>query len=582
MNKSLFLILALTVLLTAGCQDSAWDDHYSESGSAKNASLMETLRNDGRFSEFVRLLESTGGDSLLAFSQTYTIFAPDNDALSGVTADSTSMVEIIKNHVARYLYGPSDLADTAYVRVKMLNGKYQELTKQASTVYFAGIALNDQPLVADNGVIWPMKSKADYYDNLWEIVQHRQGTFDSIYSYLASFNDTTTSRSSVIVGEDNRGRTLYFHNEWMKKYGSIHLEDSLYTAIIPSNAGWTDAYQTIAPYFRTFGPLIQDRTASGTIIYRRTYETGDAISDSLQDAHTREMIVHDMLFRKRPDFYHPDGDTLATTNYNTYHHPSYLIEGLTQQTASNGLYYQADAMPQKVEDSFLKEIKVEAEQSAGRAMNYATLSRRSAVDSPIKDSVSDMAFIEVLNTSTNNLMQPQVVFDLPDVLAARYDIYAVFVPAMAFDTLAIGYQQPDTLVARNDTVVNNVRYSAGDSIVIQYPYYDADSTKVCFYLNYVHETTNASGYNMYEDAKIAADPVTGEPFVTKGYEVTTFLVAKNFSFPFANYASSAFASSNAQTTNTKIRVATNLTNADKGSMGYTMRLDYILLKPVTE
>ena len=229
-----------------------------------------------------------------------------------------------------------------------------------------------------------------------------------------------------------------------------------------------------------------------------------------------------------------------------------------------------------------EEIKIEAEKSAGREFLYSTLTNRSAAEGNMKDTVSNMHFLEIVNTSTNNLTPPQVVFNLPDVLAAKYNIYAVFVPAQAFDTLAIGYHHPDTIVCQRDTVINRIQYQAVDEAIIQYPYYDADSTKVCFYLSYVHETPNSSGYNMYRDTKIERDPDTGEYFITKGYEVTKFLVARNFQFPFANYSGSAFADKGAQAVSAKLCVATNLTTADKRTMGYTMRLDYLILEPVIE
>lgn len=573
-----------TILLlgAASCQDAAWDDHYGATSATASASLMEELSSRSEFSDFVALLRQTGGDSILRYDQTFTVFAPTNDALSGFTANGNSMTEVVKNHVARYLFGPSQLADTAYLRIKMLNGKYQELTRSDEEMRFAGISVKDRPILATNGIVYPLTTRAGYYDNLWELLSRGIGRYDSLYNYISRFNDTTTVRSLVEVGENSRGQKLYFHNRWMKNYGSIHLEDSLYTAFLPTNAGWTDAYQTISPYFRTFGNLIEDKTPQSSFNYRRIYETQTAVSDSLQDIHTRETIARDLLFRRRPDFVAPLGDTLTTTAGDTYHHPAYLIEGLTPQTASNGHYYPVDRLPHHPADLFLKEIKVEAENPVGREFLYSTLTPRSAAEGNLRDTVSNMHFLEVVNTSTNNLTPPQVVFNLPNVLAAKYNIYAVFVPAQAFDTLAVGYRQPDTIVCQRDTLIGRTQYHAGDQAIIQHPYYDADSTKVCFYLSYVHDAPNSSGYNMYRDNKIETDPDTGEPFITKGYEVTRFLVARNFQFPYANYTGSAFSDRDAQTVNTKLCVATNLTNADKQRMGYVMRIDYIILEPVIE
>lgn len=543
---------------------------------------MEELNSHSEFSAFAALLQQTGGDSILSYNQTFTVFAPTNEAMAGFTTSGNAMTEVIQNHVARYLYGPSNLADTAYLRVKMLNGKYQELTRSGDKMSFAGIEVANDPLLATNGIIYPMNTKAGYYDNIWELLSNGVGRYDSLYNYIARFNDTTTVKSSVEVGENSRGQKLFFHNQWMKKYGSIHLEDSLYTAFLPTNAGWKDAYKTISPYFRTFGKLIEDKTPQSSFNFRRSYETNTAVSDSLQDTHTRETIARDLLFRRRPDFITPAGDTLMTTAGDTYHHPAYLIEGLTSQTASNGHYYSVDKLPHRPADLYLKEIKVEAEKSAGREFLYSTLTNRSAAEGNMRDEVSNMNFLEVVNTSTNNLTPPQVVFNLPNVLAAKYNIYAVFVPAQAFDTLAIGYRQPETIICKKDTVIGKTQYHAGDEAVIQFPYYDADSTKVCFYLSYVHEQPNSSGYNMYRDNKIEKDPDTGEYFITKGYEVTKFLVARNFQFPYANYTGSAFSDKDAQTVNTKLCVSTNLTNADKQKMGYVMRIDYLILEPVIE
>lgn len=580
---SLATICTATLSISLGsCQDAEWDDHYSATGSTPTNSLLQELSGRSEFSDFVTLLEKTGGDSILNYDQTFTVFAPTNEALHGMSTYKEPMTQIIANHVARYLYGPSSLVDTAYLRIKMLNGKYQELTRSNQQVQFASIHLQDKPILATNGIIYPINSIAQYYDNLWELLLHGTGRYDSLYNYIASFNDTTTVKSSVEVGKNHRGQTLYFHNEWMKKYGAIHLEDSLYTAFLPTNTGWTTAYDKISPYFRTFGRLIDDRTPTGSFNFRRSYETDTPVADSLQDTHTRETIARDLLFRRRPDFINPDGDTLATTAHDTYHNPAYLIDGLTPQTASNGHYYTVDALPHHADELFLKEIKVEAENSTGREFLYSTLTKRSAAEGNLRDSVSNMNFLEVVNTSTNNLTPPQVVFNLPNVLAAKYNIYAVFVPAQAFDTLAVGYQQPDTIICQRDTTINRTHYQAGDQAIIKYPYYDADSTKVCFYLSYVHEQPDKSGYNMYRDNKIERDPDTGEYFITKGYEVTKFLVARNFQFPYANYTGSAFSERDAQTVNTKLCVATNLTNADKQSMGYTMRIDYIILEPVIE
>ena len=160
------LLGAILLLSAVSCQDAAWDDHYGATDGTVSALLMEELHNRSEFSDFAALLRQTGGDSILNYNQTFTVFAPTNEAMEGLNAGSNAMAEVVKNHVARYLYGPSHLADTAYLRIKMLNGKYQELTRSGENMFFAGIEVKDDPILATNGIIYPLRTRAEYYDNI--------------------------------------------------------------------------------------------------------------------------------------------------------------------------------------------------------------------------------------------------------------------------------------------------------------------------------------------------------------------------------------------------------------------------------
>ena len=86
---------------------------------------------------------------------------------------------------------------------------------------------------------------------------------------------------------------------------------------------------------------------------------------------------------------------------------------------------------------------------------------------------------------------PVVQFTVPNTLAAKYNVYCVFAPAGA--------------------------YMEGVA---------ADSTKVNFYLNYVHEDGR-----MYEDAVIAG------PMPTHGETMTKMFVTQ-IELPYANYSES--------------------------------------------
>ena len=146
-------------------------------------------------------------------------------------------------------------------------------------------------------------------------------------------------------------------------------------------------------------------------------------------------------------------------------------------------------MKHEPEESWLKTIVVEAENTAGRESNYAVISSRSASSTSFRDSVSEGRFIEVAATSENPRQQPVVQFTVPNTLAAKYNVYCVFAPAGA--------------------------YMEGVA---------ADSTKVNFYLNYVHE-----------DGRMCEDAVIAGPMPTHGETMTKMFVTQ-IELPYANYS----------------------------------------------
>jgi hypothetical protein len=531
-------------LLCTACQDDAWDNHYGTNSSYVSNSLMEVLESQPKFSVFAGILNSTGLDSVLRASQSFTVWAPTNDALANYITGDNTIKQLLKNHIARYIYSKADLTDTVSVRVKMLNGKYQWLSRINGEYTFAGVSLNDNPIPAVNGVIFPINTPAPFYYNIWECMESGTET-DSVYKYLSSFDEYTfLPASSTALGQNSIGQTVYdsvfsYKSKWMKKYGAIYLEDSIYTALIPTNKAWIKSYKKILPFFRTYGSLISDNSSSSSIIVKRKYNVGTSSADSIQDAHTKQTLVKDLVFRKMVDPYNCDGDSLLSTSGNVFHSPSYLFKDLNATVASNGKYYITDELKHKSTDSWFKKIKVEAEDQNGRTYNYATITKRSTTETDFVDSVSNMAYLEVNATGTNALFQPQVSFDIPDVLAGRYNIYAVFAPQCAFDSLAVN-----------------------------------DITKVQFFINYVHEDGT-----MCEDNAIKN--YDGIEFVTNGSAMTKFLVVKDFVFPYANYTSSPFSESNIQTTNVKVRVMTNVKASETSKYNRTMRIDYLLFEPVT-
>lgn len=563
--KFLNLYIVAAVLSLTSCQEHEWDDYYTSPAETENT-LMQVIDADGNLSSFAAIVRENGLDKLLSSSQSLTVFAPTNEALAAYTQGSNPLSEFLYNHICRYTYTQGDVAeaDDGVLRMKMLNGKYQNLTLEDGQMLFADLAAVKATQGAANGVLNIIDEMAPFYNNIYEELKRADGGTDSIGAYLARYDQYTfLPDKSTVIGSNERDEAVYdsvfsFQNDWMKHYGDIYLEDSVYTMLVPTNEAWTKQYDRVKTYFRAYGEGELRNPASGLNI-TGTFAVDDAAADSLTHAHTLEAITQDLVFRKYIDVEQPDGDSIISTNGHVFHSPQYLFEGAEKRGVSNGQLYVTDELKFRPTESWHQEIRVEAEQSQNYATQYAGSTQTvSVINYPqFSNDVSENSFL-VINPTQLSFQKTAVRFRLPATLSAAYNIYIVTVPASAQDTSLVGSES-------------------------------LRSTRLKFYLRYVHEDGT-----LKEDAAIAtptdfgggqtATPIDSEKpaFVTSANSVDKMLIARNFRFPFANYTTSAFQSGTVETPVTAyLRVESDVTSAAAlAEFEKTMRIDCIILEPV--
>lgn len=539
-KNTLALLAAIATLMVAGACRDEWSGHYGLNGYTATGNIMQILESNSELSSFCQAVKAGGLDTLLSTDQTFTVWAPDNNAMAAFAAGSNLKEHFLENHINRFIYNSSDLTDTAVVRIKMLNGKFQDYARTPSGYSFAGIGLKAGSHAAVNGLVHTLGQAAPFYLNIYEKVNSNGYSTDSLSAYLRGFDEYIFDKSaSTAVGKNPLGQLVYdsvfvYQNKWMDKYGDLYLEDSLYTVVVPTDAGWNQGYAQVSKYFRTFGTC-ESSALSNINVPTRTYAVGDRLADSLMHAYTIQNMAANIVFRGKADLYNAGGDSLTATSGNVFHHPARLIAGAVRETASNGIVWKTDTWAFRPEDCFLKQIVVEAEDTRNRTDAYANVFSRSASGTAYADSVSGQRYIEVMAATTNSRTQPMVQFTIPNTLAAAYDIYVVFAPAEAYVADAA-----------------------------------ADSTRVRFFLNYVHEDGK-----MQEDAAIAGT-------ITHGKGMTRMHVGR-FTFPFANFSASEFSGTSSQDTDcVKLRVQANVAASETTKLSRTMRIDCIILEPVIE
>ena len=538
------VLRSLAVMLTAGtvataCQDSAWDDHYGYQDGTVTQNLIEVLEQNPDYSSFMNVIRQQRLDTLLTADQTFTVWAPTNSAMEKYVSDGETAEHLIKNHICRFMYDVNDLTDTTYVRIKMLNGKFQDFQRTATGYSFANVKTSGKSFMASNGVIRSLEEIAPFYLNLYEYIKQPGNETDSLAKHLRSFDVYEFDQAaSTVIGKNAVGQLVYdsvfnYSSKYMKRYGDIYREDSLYTMVLPTNTAWKEGYDAVKKHFRTFGTLLSS-SVSAISVPTRTYDVSDNIADSLADAHTKEAMISDLVFRGKVSMTNPQGDSLTATSGNVFHHPADIVSGATEENVSNGIMWRTGKWNYKPQDTILKEIVVEAESTKNRTDAYANVYTRSAVSTNYVDSVSETKYIEVTATTTSARTQPTVQFTIPNTLSATYNVYCYFVPAEAYS--------------------EDVK---------------ADSTRVNFYLNYVDEDGT-----MKEKSVIASSQITNGTAMTQMYVTTVTL-------PYANYTDSPFKESEKQDNDcVRLRVQTNVAASETSKLARTMRIDKIVFEPV--
>lgn len=441
MNKTISLAtLALCLGFTA-CTDD-WDDHYEASATA-GGSLWQAIQSTPELSNFARVAAAAAFDTKLDGSQTYTVFAPTDEAFTSAEADAmiasyqeqaqagvrpadnTVVRQFLQNHIALYRYPVSSLtADT----IAMMNDKRVALTSTA----VAGVPFADKNQLAANGLLFTMPRQLTYFPNVYEYLGH-DADLDSVHAFLAKHSNYEFDEYHSVPGEIRDGITHYLdsvsilRNDLLLQMGDINSEDSTYYMLAPTNAEWSRLLAEYEPYFN--------------------YANTTAKRDSMVYTNTRSAILAGSIFSRTTNPQIDTADSLTATwpyeikdmKIQGPRFPRSIFDGTTDVVCSNGHVKKSAAWGISKYDTFLKTIKVEAEDIVYQDTLIDAIDplivHQVKSDNPFFGQISGDAFVEV--APVNPTAKVLVGFKIPNLLAGvPYNIYAVFVPATAADTMA--------------------------------------------------------------------------------------------------------------------------------------------------
>ncbi len=429
------VVAMASVLACYSCSDT-WDDHYDSNigGMKVDSTIYQLLKADPDYSDFVRVIDTTGYDALLDETQIITVFAPKNgfnvDSLMNEIKEGNKdlvITRFVKNHIARYNYSSNSHEQT----LSLLNKKNTVLNQRVVSADSIKVAAAE--ILCNNGILHKLEGVLPFHPNIYEEMEVTDG-MDSIYKNLSFYdNDSLDVGRSVYRGVDEDGNRIYVDsviinsNKLMTRLDAyVQREDSNYMAIIPSNEAYMERYNTVKGYFN--------------------YNIHENDRDSLQSFYANYYTLNTLLYNRNTNLY--DNDSLVTTTYSKYD-PDYYVfynpyeEGgilapgsyKSKVECSNGIVYTTDKFPTSIYDAFFHDIEVEAEftgnvnndeSTSGNALytKNCTYSVVSAQDSVVK--VSERAYLDVKPSSSS--AQPYIAYNIPNTLAGTYDMYLVTVP----------------------------------------------------------------------------------------------------------------------------------------------------------
>lgn len=255
-NRYFFTILLVVLILTA-CKKQ-WDQRDAIVDQQLNIDLVQQIQANSNLSVFAGYLVKVGFDKVLAASKTYTVWAPTNAALANIdpaiVADTAQLHLFVANHIANQVYLTSSLQGS--IRLHNLNGK--NLTFAPTTIEDANITTANQ--YVKNGVLNIIDKPLYVKQNISQYVRSLT-TVGLLQQAFIVRNDSTfidTTKATLASIDPKTGKPILVPNtgvvninKYFNKVAALATEDSTYTYIVLTDAGYNNERNKVSKYFAT-------------------------------------------------------------------------------------------------------------------------------------------------------------------------------------------------------------------------------------------------------------------------------------------------------------------------------------------
>ena len=337
----LISIPILIILVILSCKDP-WDEYVKLNDDTVTENLMEVISNDPDLSAFSGLLVQTGWDEILVLSQSYTVWAPTNDALSdldaGYLTDTVKLRLLVDHHIAYSRY-PYTNPGQETRKIKMYSGKNLILDFQNMKIEYASLH-EPADIPAVNGMLHKIDDVLIPKNNLWDFIETsslcplQTGYINSLTGALFNPDIATQTGVDPVTGLPlyDTASGMVWDNGFINKVRDLRNEDSLFTVILVKDDVFDQEIEKFRPYYN--------------------------LDDTLRtDSLTKWNICKDIVFTGIVDTIHPPDTLISLFDVKVP-----LSAGAIEQTfsLSNGILLILNSCSVRLQDR-IQPIIVEAE-----------------------------------------------------------------------------------------------------------------------------------------------------------------------------------------------------------------------------
>jgi uncharacterized surface protein with fasciclin (FAS1) repeats len=264
-------LFILGLFIGLGSCKNAMDEHIEVVNADNTINLTQKIAEQANLSKFNDFIKSTGYDQLLTSSQSYTVWAPTNDALAtldaSITADPIKLKDFVANHIALTTIAASK-SNTDTIKVNLINGKF--VTVVGANFEEAGVVGAGK--FVKNGALFVIDKPVPTKKNVWEYLLSSTDA-PSQTAFINSLNVMVIDTpNATIIGYNAAGNPIFApnppmvsRNMYWSSVADLRAENQQFTYFMLQDAPYASEVGKLTPYYTTLNQfaLVRDFTVKG-------------------------------------------------------------------------------------------------------------------------------------------------------------------------------------------------------------------------------------------------------------------------------------------------------------------------------